>query len=56
MIPVGLCFKILSNPQKAGQKKQQKKNSGEKRRQFSPLCEMKTLLMDKSVRLATETV
>jgi hypothetical protein len=37
MIPVDLCLKKLYNPQKAGQKKQQKKNSGEKRRQFSPL-------------------
>ena len=56
MIPVDLRFKKLYNPQKAGKKRQQKKNSGEKRRQFSPLYEMKTLLMDKSVRLATETV
>lgn len=52
MIPVDLRFKFLLNPQKAGQKRQQKKNSGEKRRQFSPLSEMRTLRMDKSVKVS----
>jgi len=50
-----LSFRFFINSTIAGKKKQQKKNSGEKRRQFSPLSEIKTLTMDKSVKLATET-